>query len=158
MRHSRPRRLSSTEIWVALKAAGRGAFYLVMGVCFVGSVTIGVVEIVERDRHRTWGTFTETSTTCDYLSRRRSCQSIGTWVSDEGAVVKEGIRLDGHVHPGESVRASFRPGGLMGDDGNNIVHSARSSAAGVWVPWMVAVATVVVALLQRRRWRASALP
>lgn len=135
-------------------AAGHGVFYVVMVVCFVVFVTIGCVVLVERDRPWQWGTFTETSTTCDRMGRRTTCESTGRWVSDDATIVKGSVRLDGSVGPGASVRAAFRPGGLLGDEANNIVHTDRSIGMGLWFPWVAAAITAGMTWYYRRRWRA----
>jgi hypothetical protein len=54
---------------------------------------------------------------------------------------------------GGVVRASYQPGGLMGDDENNIVHTATWSTAGLWFPWAAASLTAGAIWYYHRRWR-----
>jgi hypothetical protein len=126
-----------------------------MGGVVIGSIVIGVVEILDRDRPTYWGTFTEKSTVCG-PGPRGSCTQTGTWVSDDGTIVKVGVILDGSVEPGRSVAASYKPGGAMGDDENNVVHTAFWSKGGLWVPWVLALTFGAVIWDRHRRWRGDA--
>ncbi|NYH85730.1 hypothetical protein SAMN05421678_103165 [Actinopolymorpha cephalotaxi] len=119
-------------------------------------IVIGVIEVVGRDRPIYWGTFTETSTTCDPVTKERNCTITGRWVSDDRKTTKDVVELDGFVEPGHSVRASYQPGGLMGDDENSVVHTAAWSRAGLWLPWVAAVFTGAVICDRRRDWRRNA--
>jgi len=123
-----------------------------MAIVCVAFVVMGVIGVVGRDRPVYWGTFTESSTTCD-PGPRGACTIIGRWVSDDGTITRDPISLDGSVEPGRSVRASYQPGGPMGDDVNAIVHTAAWSCAGLWFPWVAAALCVGVIWVQRRRWR-----
>lgn len=147
--------LNFGRVWGALRATGHAAFYLVMVVVVIVFIVIGVVQVLDRDQPTYWGTFTEKSTTCD-PGPRGPCTQTGTWVSDDGSIVKVGIILDGSVEQGRSVRASYRPGGLMGDDENNIVHTAFWSKAGLWFPWVAAVLTGALLWDRHRHWRHDA--
>ena len=147
--------LSWGRVWGAVRATGHATFYLIMGAVFVVFIVIGVAEVLDRDRPTYWGTFTEKSTTCDPGPRGGGTQT-GIWVSDDGTIVKVGIILDGSVEPGRSVRASYQPGGLMGDDENNIVHTAFWSKAGLWFPWVAAALTGAFMWDRHRRWRHDA--
>lgn len=149
--------LSWVRIWDGLRATGHALFYVIMASVCAGLVVIGVIELVGRDRPMHWGTFSETSTVCDPPSPRGSaCTYTGTWVSDDGSIVKTDITLDGAIEPGQSVRASYQPGGPMGDDVNNIVHTAFWSKAGLWVPWVAAASFAAITWYQHRRWRREA--
>ena len=97
-----------------------------------------------------WGTLTATSSTCD---RRGSCTSVGRWLTTDGTIVKEGVTLDGDPGADGVVPASYQPGGPMGDDENNIVHTATWSTAGLWAPWAAASMTAGAILYSHRRWR-----
>jgi hypothetical protein len=124
------------------------------GVC-VAFVVMGVIAVAGRDRPVYRGTFTETSTACE-PGPRGSCTSSGRWVSDDETIVKDGVTLDGFVDRGRSVRASYQPGGPMGDDENNIVHTAFWSRAGLWFPWVAAVLSAAAIWYQHRRWHRDA--
>ena len=146
--------LSWVRIWDGVRATGHALFYVIMASVCAVFVVIGVIELVGRDRPTHWGTFSETSTVCDLPSPRGStCTYTGTWVSDDGSIVKTDITLDGSVDPGQSVRASYQPGGPMGDDVNNIVHTALWSKVGLWFPWAAAVSFATITWYQHRRWR-----
>lgn len=140
--------------WGGLRIAGRATFYVIMTICFVAFVVMGVISWTGRDRPIYWGTFTEVSTTCDW-GPRGTCTSTGRWVSDDGTIVKDGITLDGSTDRGEKVRASYQPGGPMGDDVNYIVHTEGWTGAGLWFPWAAAALMVVLTWTQRHRWRGA---
>lgn len=145
------------RIWDGVRATGHALFYVIIASVCAVFVVIGVIELISRDRPMYWGTFSETSTVCDLPSLRGSaCTYTGTWVSDDGSIVKTDITLDGSVEPGQSVRASYQPGGPMGDDVNNIVHTAFWSKAGMWFPWVAAVSFATITWSQHRRWRREA--
>ena len=142
---------TGSRVWSGFRATGHAIFYLVMaGVC-VAFIVMGVISVVGRDRATYWGTFTETSTTCD-PGPRGSCTNTGRWVSDDGTIVKDGVTLDGFVERGGTIRASYQPGGPMGDDENNIVHTAFWSGSGLWFPWVAATLSAAAIWYQRRRW------
>ena len=131
-----------------LRRAAHVVAAIAMGLCAVMFLTIGAIEVHDRNLPRFWGTFTETSTRCTG-GLRHSCTATGTWISDDRAIVKRGITLDGSVEPGHSVRAVYRPGGGMSDAANDIVHTARWANAGLWLPFLGAV---VAAWCARRVW------
>ena len=143
------------RVWDGLRATSHGLFYAIMGAVCVAFIIMGVISVLDRDRPTYSGTFTETSTTCD-PGPRGSCINTGRWVSDDGRIVKDDITLDGFVEHGRSVRASYHPGGPMGDDENNIVHTAFWSRAGLWFPWVAAALTVAATWYQHRRWGSDA--
>ncbi|WP_418063192.1 hypothetical protein [Pimelobacter simplex] len=72
-------------------------------------------------------------------------------VSEDGSIVKADIELDGTVEPGRSVRATYQPGGGRGDDAYDIVHTAPWANAGLWMPFVLAVAVAVGAWRVGRR-------
>lgn len=125
-----------------------------MAVVAVVMLAIGIVSVVERDRPTYWGTFTEQQTDCPrFPGRFGTCTYTGRWVSDDGTRVLENVKLDGDVGPGESVRAAYQPGGLMGDDENNIVHTEAWLGAGIWLPFVAVGVIALVTWLQHREWR-----
>jgi hypothetical protein len=141
-------------VWNRLRATGHALFYASMaGVC-IALIVMGVIAVAGRDRPVYWGTFTETSTTCSDL--RGACTKSGRWVSDDGTIVKDRVTLDGFVEQGHSVRASYQPGGPMGDDENDIVRTASWSRAGLWFPWVAAAVSAAAIWYQHRRWQRDA--
>lgn len=147
--------LSWSRVWSGFRATGHAIFYMLMGGVCVAFIVMGVLSVVGRDRPTHWGTFAETSTTCD-PGPRGACTNTGRWVSDDQTIVKDGITLDGFVERGQTVRASYQPGGPMGDDENNIVHTAFWSGAGLWFPWVAATLSAAAIWYQHRRWRRDA--
>jgi hypothetical protein len=123
-------------VWNRLRATGHALFFVSVGGACVAFMVMGVIAVAGRDRPAYWGTFTETSTSCSGL--RGACTNSGRWVSADGTIVKDGVTLDGFVERGHSVRASYQPGGPMGDEENNVVHAASWSRAGLWFPWVAA--------------------
>lgn len=146
--------LSWGEVWNGLRATSHALSYAIMGAVCIAFIVMGVISVLGHDRPTYWGTFTEKSTTCD-PGPRGSCTNTGRWVSDDRRIVKDGITLDGFVEKGQSVRASYQPGGLMGDDENNIVHTAFWSDAGLWFPWFAAALSAAAIWYQQRRWRSD---
>lgn len=145
---------SWAPVWNRLRATGHALFYAIMaGVC-IALIVMGVLAVANRDRPVHWGTFTETSTTCSGL--RGACTNSGRWVSDDGTIVKDRVMLDGFVERGHSVRARYQPGGPMGDDENDIVHTASWSRAGLWLPWVAAAVSAAAIWYQHRRWQRDA--
>jgi len=141
-------------VWNRLRATGHALFYASMaGVC-IALIVIGLMTFADRGRPAYWGTFTETSTTCSGL--RGACTNSGRWVSDDGTIVKDRVTLDGIVERARSVRASYQPGGPMGDDDNDVVHTASWSRAGLWFPWVGAAVCAAAIWYQHRRWHRDA--
>ncbi|MHA6510216.1 hypothetical protein [Tessaracoccus sp. Y1736] len=80
---------------------------------------------------------------------------MGTWISDDGSLVKEQIYLDGSPDGDGTARASFQPSGRRSDELNNIVHADTWSGAGIWMPWVGVAITTAVTIDYARRWRAG---
>ncbi len=142
-------------MWDGLRSTSHGLFYAIMGALVVAFFIMGVIAAVGHDRTTYWGTFTEQSTQCD-PGPRGACTIMGRWVSEDQSIVKEHIQLDGNADKGESVRASYQPGGPMGDDANNIVHTPFFSGAGLWFPWVGAALCVAAIWHYRRTWQRDA--
>jgi hypothetical protein len=140
------------RLWDGLRRLGHALFYAVMICVFVSFIVMGIIGWVERDRPVYWGTFTETSSTCD-PGPRGTCTSVGRWLSTDRTIVKDGVTLDGVAGADGVVRASYQPGGPMGDDENNVVHTAIWSTAGLWFPWAAASLTAGAILYYHRQWR-----
>ena len=143
---------SRRRLWERLRVLGHALFYAVMICAFVGFIVMGIIGWVERDRPVYWGNFTASSTSCD-PGPRPNCTTVGRWLSVDGAIVKDGVILDGDAGATGVVRASYQPGGPMGDDENNIVHTQLWSTVGVWLPWAAASMTAGGVFYYSRRWR-----
>lgn len=143
------------RVWSGLRATGHGLFYGIMGAVCIAFIVMGVIAVLDRGRPVHWGTFTEESTVCD-SAPRGSCTHTGRWVSDDKTIVKNDIILDGVVEEGQSVRASYQPGGPMGDDENNIVHTPFWTDADLWFPWVAAAGSAAAVWYYHRRWRNDA--
>ncbi|WP_148076678.1 hypothetical protein [Cellulomonas sp. PhB150] len=139
----------------SMRAAGHGTFYVVMTVCFIAFVTMGVTSWLDEHRPVYWGTFHTTTVTCD-PGPRGGCTTHGTWTSDDGRLVRSDVMLDGSASDGGTTRASYKPGGAMGDDENNVVHTAAWTNAGLWLPWAAAALAAVGVGWYRRKWRREA--
>lgn len=71
------------RLWHGLRMLGHTLFYVVMACVFVLFVVIGIIGWVDRDRPVYWGTFTQSSESCD-PGPRGACTRVGRWVSDDG--------------------------------------------------------------------------
>jgi hypothetical protein len=140
------------RLWDGLRRLGHALFDAVMICVFVSFIVMGIIGWVERDRPVYWGTFTETSSTCD-PGPHGTCTSVGRWLSTDPTIVKDAVTLDGVAGADGVVRASYQPGGPMGDDENNMVHTATWSTAGLWFPWAAASLTAGAILYYHRQWR-----
>lgn len=147
--------LSWGRVWNGLGAISHTLFYGIMGAACMAFIGMGVISVLDHDRPILWGTFTEESTTC-VTGPRGSCTHTGGWVSDDKTIVKDGVTLDGFVEKGHSVRASYQPGGLLGDDENQVVHTATWTGAGLWFPWVGAIVSGAAMWHNHRRWRSDA--
>ena len=155
----------SRKVRDSARSTGRALFVVVMVVAILGVVGAGLAAWADRlsGERVYWGTYTETQCVPDegpnpHNGLQSACRSEGTWVSDDGSIVKRGIFLDGGVDPGGSVRASYQPGGLMSDAENNIVHTQAFSSAGLWLPFVLAVGFTWMLLDRRRSWRRRSQP
>ncbi|WP_435743615.1 hypothetical protein [Microbacterium sp. PMB16] len=127
-------------------------FFVVMGAVAVAGLYYVVAGIIDANEPRYWGTFTEEF--CEERPRR-GCQSVGTWVSDDGSIRLEGVSLDGVPGDDGTVAAQYQPAGVANDADTNIVHTSF----GVSVEPFVTVGLVVlaggVAFMQWRKWRGT---
>lgn len=143
-----------SRVAMSMRTAGRGAFYVVMGACFVSFVVLGVTSWLGKDRPIHWGTFQTTSVTCD-SGPRRVCTTRGIWTSDDGQITRSDVILDGSADKAGTARASYQPGGAMGDDENNVVHTAAWTNAGLWFPWVAAACIAGTTASYARKWRGA---
>ncbi|NYF10142.1 hypothetical protein HDC94_001298 [Leifsonia sp. AK011] len=118
---------------------------VVFAIFSLGSVVLGVVALVDSSRPVIWGTFSGES--C--IPTARGCNNIGSWVSDDGEVRLDDVRLDGSRTPVDSVRAAYRVGATFG--GDTIVHTAEWIGGAPWALWLLAVVCIVTTVVQIRR-------
>lgn len=135
-------RLDDWERWLhkavtVVRPVGRVITYLLMTVLLVCSVAIGVATGKDAADHQpvVWGTFHQES--CKPAARA-GCTPVGTWVSDDGVIVRDQIQLDGVPEPDGTARANYQPSGLMSDSDLNIVHTAQGTELKLWLPWALA--------------------
>lgn len=101
------------------------------------SALLVLASVLDADEPAHWGTFTEKD--CVDPGIRRACRSIGTWVSDDGALRKVDVFLDGRVGAEGFVRARYTPTGIINDQENNIVHAEYLGSLGLISPWLLLV-------------------
>lgn len=117
-------------------------------------LTLGVIKTIDNAEPVIWGTFTE-----EYCHEtRQGCSSIGTWESFDGTIRKTDIRLDGAVEPGGSVRAGYRPTGIMNDEDNNIVHTPGWIDASPTVSFLAAAGIAGYGLFKALEWEHLKVP
>ena len=120
-------------------------FFTVIGTVAAVTAFVGVAGVIDASEPTYWGTYTE-----EYCEPRLrgGCHSIGTWVSDDGSIRLDDVRLDGSADPDGTVRAEYGPTGLLNDAQSNIVHAEPWASGSFWVPWLglAVVAGVTVPL------------
>lgn len=117
-----------------LATIGRVAVVVFFALMSVVMMALTVVAWHDERAPVHWGTFTETSTTCDGWGRSRHCTIVGNWVSDDGHTTLTAVTLDGSIDPGQSVLAGYRDEGTINSDlGNNVVHTKSLIDSGPWV-------------------------
>ena len=116
--------------------------FAILSLC---GVVLGVAAVVDASRPMMWGTFSGES--C--IPTVRGCSNVGSWVSDDGEVRLDDVRLDGSRSPVDSVRAAYRVGATLG--GDTIVHTAEWIVGAPWAPWLLAVVCAVNTVVQIRR-------
>ena len=119
---------------------------------FVG-VVVGVAVALDADEPRHWGTFTEES--CAGGGIRHRCQSIGTWLSDDGEIRLTGVALDGTPGSDGMARAQYQPTGVLNDADSNIVHSSTGAMLEPVAPWILVALGGGTAVMQLRKWRGT---
>lgn len=96
----------------------QGAFYLLFGLLLLLALGLGVGYAIDQTFPVVWGTFTENR--CE-PKPRGGCTSIGTWVSDDRQITRTEVQLDGVPGPDGTVRAGYRPQGILSAE-QNVVH------------------------------------
>lgn len=136
--------------WATAKRKGRAVFVVVMAAVFMVCAAVGIANAKDAidGQPVIWGTYTQVECRTDL----KGCRSYGTWVSDDGTIVKTGIQLDGSPGSDGTVRASYKPAGLMNDEDNNIVHEEAWSTAGLWMPWLLCLLIVGMTVFYVRSW------
>ncbi|NYJ73449.1 hypothetical protein [Allobranchiibius huperziae] len=134
----------------AVSTTGHIVVLVVVASGFVFFVALGVDGLGGLHRPVHWGTFTETSSSCDVWDRQ--CTTTGDWLSQDGFTVKSGVTLDGSTGDDGSVRAGYQVGGISDDEDANVVHTAFWIAAGPWVAWLMALGTGGCLGWQVRHW------
>lgn len=143
----RPKRDPVTRFLAAVMSAGRGVVYLVMAVALLLSLGLGVANSIDNTAPIVWGTYTEER--CE-KQLRRSCSSIGTWVSDDGQIVRVDVRLDGSPGPDGTVRAGYRPDGIL--SAQRVVHVETWINAGPVVCFGTALWVAVIIGCVAKKW------
>lgn len=113
---------------------GRVAFLALTAVFTTLAAFLGIAQLVDAGEPVHWGTFTEER--CEE-GGRFGCQSIGTWVSEDGRLRLEDVYLDGRPSSDGTVAASYQPTGILNDASRNIVHAPVGAALEPLVPWMM---------------------
>lgn len=113
-----------------LRGFGRVATALILGVLAVVLVALLVVSVLDLRQPVIWGTFTQTD--CEPRPRG-GCRAIGTWVSDDGTIVRRGVALDGWPEDDGTSRAGYQPTAILGGESADIVHAPLFVGAGPWI-------------------------
>ncbi len=116
----------------AFKTVGNIAYGVFFGLLLMISLILSVGSVASASQRTYWGTFTQHG--CESGFRGR-CDGVGTWISDDGSIIKTKIQLDGDVNSDGTVRASYTPTGFNNDAENNIVHTSTWAWARFWMPW-----------------------
>ena len=136
--------------WDALKVAGNIVYCVFFGLLLLISLVLSVGSASSATQRSYSGTFTQHSCESGYRGR---CEGVGTWVSDNGAIVKKDIQLDGDVNSDGTVRATYTPTGFNNDAENNIVHTSTWAWARFWLPWAMAILFAGLILVRVRAMR-----
>ncbi|MBB3157160.1 hypothetical protein FHS07_000844 [Microbacterium proteolyticum] len=109
---------------------GRVASALIVGALAVVLVVLLVISVLDLRQPVIWGTFTQTD--CEPRPRG-GCRAIGTWVSDDGDLVRHDVYLDGWPEDDGTSRASYQPTAILGGESADIVHSSLLTGVAPWV-------------------------
>lgn len=144
------RRMARQRRWEErLRRLGRIVFYLIALVLTVGIAVLLVVAVIDLRQPRIWGTFTQTD--CEPRPRG-GCRPVGTWVSDDGGIIKGDIYLDGWTDGAGITRASYQPDAIISDESNNVVHASELTGAGPWTMGLFLIGWVGYVLYQAAAW------
>lgn len=131
-----------------LRLIGQGLSYLLLGLLLLVSLGLGVGYILDQTAPVVWGTYTEHR--CE-AKARGGCTSIGTWVSDDRELTRTEVHLDGRPGPDGTVRAGYRPQGLL-SAGQNVVHVEFWIDAGPIASFVLAAWIGFLIVRQAARW------
>jgi hypothetical protein len=97
-----------------------------------------------RDAAVEWGTFTATSTRCEW----GSCGSFGSWRSDSGSIRIPSARIDAELPLGQVTRAALLPTAWAELSGGTVVVVTEyTQSARLWVMGVSVLATTGIALV-----------
>ena len=137
------------------RAGGRVLFYLVAAAMTLMLACLTVASIADLAQPRQWGTFTQTD--CEPRPRG-GCREVGTWIGDDGTLIKRDVYLDGWTEEGGSTRASYQPDAIISDESNNIVHTAGLTGIGPWIVGAILIWWVGYALYKAVSWGHVRIP
>ncbi|HEY4269236.1 MAG TPA: hypothetical protein VGM94_13695 [Galbitalea sp.] len=138
----------------ALKMAGNIAYCVFFGLLFIVSLLLGISSAFSATQRSYSGTFTQHSCESGYRGR---CESVGTWVSDNGSMVKKNVQLDGDVNSDGTAPATYTPKDFNNDAENNIVHTSTWAPARFWLPWALVLLFGGLILVRARAMRRKLL-
>lgn len=134
---------------------GQLAFYVIGSGLSLVLAVLFVAGVLDLGQTRIWGTFTQT----DREPRPRGgCRPVGTWVSDDGNIVKRDIYLDGWADGTGTTPASYQPTAVISDESNNIVHAPMWTGGGAWLTGLVLLGWVGYVLFKAASWGDITVP
>lgn len=149
------RHRGSRSPWGRVRVAATRLFAIpALVVLTVISSFLVVASVLDADEPSYLGTFTEEA--CIDPGIRRSCRSVGTWVSDDRTVRKLDVFLDGWVGPDGVVRATYTPTGIINDLENNIVHAEYTAPFGPILAWGLFIGSAGGLVIMVLDWRRDA--
>ncbi|MGU3643417.1 hypothetical protein ACLBXX_00495 [Microbacterium sp. C23T] len=129
--------------------------YVLGGCLAVIVAALFVASVLDLAQPRIWGTFTQTD--CEPRPRG-DCRPVGTWVSDDGDIVKREVYLDGWTDDTGTTRASYQPTAIISDESNNIVHTPGLTGVGPWLSGALLLGWVGYMLFKAASWGDITLP
>lgn len=136
--------------WRRIGQLGFYAFTVAFAALLAVLLVVGVLDNAEP---RIWGTFIQTD--C-WSGWRGGCRPLGTWISDDGDIIKHAVYLDGWPDGTGTARASYRPTGILVND--SIVHTAELTYAGPWIIGAILLFLVGYALYRAASWGDIVIP
>ncbi|WP_301114419.1 hypothetical protein [Microbacterium sp.] len=134
---------------------GQIVSYIVGGGLAVVLAALLIASVIDLGQPRIWGTFTQTD--CEPRPRG-GCRPVGTWVSDDEAIVKHDVYLDGWTDETGTTRASYQPTAIISDESNNIVHTPGLTGVGPWLTGAALLCFVGHMLFKAASWGDITLP